>query len=134
MSNKYLAQINIALAKAEMDNDIMSDFVARLNEINALSDGASGFVWRLQSEEGDSTAIRVFDNPLLLVNISVWEDLASLKNFVYKSAHAELIRDRDAWFKKSLTAHQALWWIEKDHIPTVEEAKEKLEQSGVFFL
>jgi len=111
MATKYhLAQVNIALAKDEMDTELMSGFVSRLNEINAVADQADGFIWRLQTDEGDSTAIRIFDESLLLVNMSVWESVESFKNFVYKSAHVELIRDRHAWFSKYVDAHQAMWW------------------------
>ncbi|GAB1268354.1 DUF3291 domain-containing protein [Aurantivibrio infirmus] len=126
MSQYQLAQINIAQAKAEMDTKEMSGFVSRLEEINALADKSPGFVWRLKSDAGDSTAIRVFDNPLLLVNMSVWEDITSLKNYVYRSAHVELIQHRDAWFDKIAESHQVLWWIPRGHIPTPEEGKEKL--------
>lgn len=122
-----LAQINIAQAKAEMDAETMSGFVNRLDEINAIADKADGFVWRLQTTKGDSTAIRVFDDSLLLVNISVWRDIESLKNYVYKSLHIELVRDREAWFNKIGAMHQALWWIPAGHIPTTQEAKDKLE-------
>ena len=127
MNNYQLAQINVALARDEMDSELMAGFVARLDEINAIADQAAGFVWRLQTEAGDSTAIRVFDDPLLLVNLSVWDDLASLQNFVYKTAHVELLRDRDAWFSKLRSAHQALWWVPRGHTPSVGEAKDKLE-------
>ena len=123
----HIAQINVADALAEMDTEIMHGFVSRLDEINALADAAPGFVWRLQSEDGDSTTIRVFQNPLLLVNMSVWETIEDLKNYVYKSFHVELIRDREAWFSKMGKPHQALWWVPAGHIPTVEEAKKKLE-------
>ena len=127
MNNFHLAQINIAQAQDEMDTVVMKGFVNRLEEINALADDADGFIWRLQSEQGDSTAIRVFDDPLLLVNMSVWEDVASLKNFVYRTAHVELIQDREAWFNKIAQKHQALWWVPAGHIPTVEEGKERLD-------
>jgi len=127
MAKYHLAQVNIALAKGEMDTELMNGFVSRLDEINAMADNAEGFVWRLQTDDGDSTAIRIFDKPLLLVNMSVWESVDTLKNFVYTSAHVELIRDRQAWFHKFVDAHQALWWIPVGHIPTTEEAKEKLE-------
>lgn len=127
-SNKkfYLAQINIAQAKAEMESDTMHGFVSRLDEINAIADNAPGFVWRLQSEEGDATSIRVFDDPLLLVNMSVWENIESLRDFVYKSLHVELIRDREAWFDKIDSMHQVLWWVPAGHIPSTQEAQEKL--------
>lgn len=105
----------------------MSGFVARLDEINALADAAPGFVWRLQSDAGDSTAIRVFDDPLLIINMSVWQSLDALKQYVYRSDHVELIRDRDGWFHKMAAAHLALWWIPKGHVPSVEEGKRKLK-------
>lgn len=128
MQNYHLAQINIANAIAPMDSDTMRGFVDRLEEINSLADNSPGFVWRLQTEDGDATGIQAFDDPNMLVNMSVWENIESLKNFVYKSMHVELIQDRDAWFTKSAKAHQALWWIPAGQTPTVEEAKAKLEQ------
>ena len=121
-----LAQINIADSRGPRDSQIMKGFMDRLDEINRIADTAPGFVWRLQTEEGDATSIQAFDDPLMLINVSVWQDIESLKNFVYKSLHVELIQDRDAWFTKMQEPHQALWWIPQGHIPSVEEAKEKL--------
>ncbi len=127
MQKFQIAQINIAKAVDEMDSETMQGFVSRLEEINALADSAEGFVWRLQTEEGDSTSIRVFNDPSLIVNISVWENIEALKSFVYRSIHVELIQDREAWFSKMAEVHQTLWWIPEGHIPSVEEAKQKLE-------
>lgn len=127
MNSFHIAQVNVALAKAEMDSELMQGFVARLDEINALADRAEGFVWRLQEDGGSATSIRVFDDPLLLVNMSVWQSLDALKQYVYKSLHVELIRDREGWFNKVQEAHQALWWVAAGHIPSVQEAKQKLE-------
>jgi hypothetical protein len=127
MNAYHLAQVNVALARAEMDSEIMSGFVSRLDEINHLAENSKGFVWRLIGDGSDAISIRAFDDPLLLVNMSVWEDLASLKIYAYKSAHVELIRDRDAWFKKMPEAHQALWWVPSGYVPTLHEAKSKLE-------
>ncbi len=127
MKKHHLAQVNIAQAKDEMDTNVMKGFVSRLDEINAIADNSPGFIWRLQSESGDSTSFRVFDDSLLLVNLSVWKNLEDLKSFVYKSRHVELIRDREAWFDKLKSVHQVLWWIPIGHIPTPEEAKDKLK-------
>ena len=128
MKNYHLAQINIAQSRGPRESEVMKGFMDRLDEINAIADESPGFVWRLQTEEGDATAIQAFDDPLLLVNISVWEDVESLKQFVYRSLHVELIQDRDAWFEKMHESHQALWWVPEGHTPSVEEAKEKLMQ------
>ncbi|MBV8123458.1 MAG: DUF3291 domain-containing protein [Burkholderiaceae bacterium] len=127
MTTYHLAQVNIALARADMDSEIMSGFVARLDEINLLAERSQGFVWRLVGDGADATSIRAFDDPLMLVNMSVWQDLESLRAFVYKSVHVELIRDRAAWFSKMMEAHQALWWVPAGHTPSVQEAKAKIE-------
>ena len=126
MKKCNLAQANIARALAPMDSDVMKGFVDRLDEINAIADKAPGFVWRMQTEEGHAITIQTFDDPLQFINMSVWDDLESLKNYVYKSLHVDLIRDRSAWFSKLAKAHQVLWWVPEEHIPTVEEAKERL--------
>lgn len=127
MNRYHLAQVNVALARAEMTSDLMSGFVARLDEINRLAEQSKGFVWRLVGDGNDATSIRAFDDPLLLVNMSVWEDIESLRTYAYKTAHVELIRDRDAWFHKLPEAHQALWWIPAGQLPTVFEARTRLE-------
>ena len=127
MNHYHLAQINIAKAQGSKDSKVMKGFVDRLDEINSLADKAPGFIWRLQTEEGDATSIQEFDDPSLIVNMSVWEDIETLNKFVYRSLHVELIRDRDAWFNKIINAHQALWWIPVGHIPSLSEGKEKLE-------
>ena len=123
----HLAQVNVAQAKADMDSDLMQGFVSRLDEINALAESAEGFIWRLQEDSGSATAIRVSDDPLLLINMSVWADPEALKHYVYKSLHIELIKDREVWFNKMGESHQALWWIPAGHIPSTEEARKKLE-------
>lgn len=114
--------------RAALDDDLMQGFANRLDEINQLADASAGFVWRLQDDTGDATALRVFDDPLVLINISVWTDLVSLKNFVYHSIHRELIIARKKWFKQMDGPHLALWWVPAGHRPDAEEAKQKLQQ------
>jgi hypothetical protein len=127
-STKYhLAQVNIGRIVAPLDGPIMAGFVARLDEINALADGNPGFVWRLQTEEGNATDLRPYDDDRILVNMSVWESLEQLKAYVYKSAHAEVMRQRRQWFEKFEGMYMALWWVKAGHIPTIAEAKQRLE-------
>ncbi|WP_271407869.1 DUF3291 domain-containing protein [Pseudomonas sp. Q1-7] len=126
MSNTHeLAQLNIASMKAPLDSPLMADFVANLAPVNALADSAPGFVWRLQDEEGDATAIRPF-GPDVLVNLSVWRDVASLNEFVYRSAHVEMLRRRKEWFERIDGVSQVLWWVPRGHRPDVQEAAERL--------
>src|SRR5215471_2582578 len=97
MSAYELAQLNIGIAKGPMDGSVMADFAANLDRINALADQSPGFVWRLQTEEGNATSIHAFDDENMLLNMSVWRDMESLTAFVYRSAHAEIMRRRREW-------------------------------------
>ena len=61
------------------------------------------------------------------INLSVWESLESLRQFVYKSHHVESLRNREQWFEPIEGPILALWWIPVGHIPTVLEARQRLE-------
>lgn len=126
MTNLHIVQVNIGRAKAPLEDPIMSGFVARLDEINALADRSPGFVWRLQTEAGNATYLRPYDDDRILFNMSVWESLGSLRHFVYRSAHAQVLRRRSAWFDRFAGAYTALWWVPKGHIPGIDEAKKRL--------
>ena len=127
MQKYHLAQINIAKAKADMESPVMEGFVSRLDEINHLAEQSSGFVWRLTLDAGEPTGIQEYDATNIIVNMSVWEDLASLKHFVYKTAHVELIRDRSAWFNQMIESQVACWWVPVGCIPSIKEGKDILE-------
>src|SRR5436309_6896702 len=127
MPHYHLAQVNIALPKAPLDSVLLRDFVAGLAPVNATADASPGFVWRLQTEDGDATAIRAFDDDRLIVNMSVWESLEALAEFVYKSDHRTVLRQRGQWFSRLSEAYAVLWWIPSGHLPTVPEAKARLE-------
>jgi hypothetical protein len=127
MPNYHIAQINIARMLAPIDDPLMAEFVAQLAPINALADGSRGFVWRLQTEEGDATSLKVYNDDMVIVNMSVWENVESLREYAYRSAHAGVMRDRKRWFEKFDGSYYALWWVPVGHIPTVEEGKERLD-------
>jgi len=105
----------------------MQAFVDGLEPINALADGSVGFVWRLQTDDGDATALRVFDDDMLIVNMSVWESLEALRAFVFRTEHADFLRRRSEWFERLADASTALWWIAAGAAPTIDDAKQRLE-------
>jgi hypothetical protein len=127
MSEYHLAQINIARMLAPIDDPIMAEFVAQLPPINALADQSPGFVWRLQSENGDATSIRVYGDDFIIINLTVWVSVDALREYVYKSAHQEVLRDRKRWFEKFDGPYYALWWVSAGHTPSTEEGKERLD-------
>jgi hypothetical protein len=123
---RHLAQINIGRARAPIDDPIMAGFVARLDEINALADASPGFVWRLKTEEGNATSLTPYNDNRILVNMSVWETPEDLRQYVYRSVHAEVMKQRKEWFERFKDVYMAMWWVEAGHIPTIAEAKERL--------
>jgi hypothetical protein len=127
MTDHHLAQINIARMLASIDDPLMADFVAQLPPINALAEESPGFVWRLQSEKGDATSIKVYDDDMIIINLTVWENVDSLREYVYKSAHHRVLRERKRWFEKFNGPYYAMWWVPAGHLPDPQEGKERLE-------
>ena len=123
----HLAQLNVARMRAPLDHPLMREFVAWLEPLNGIADASPGFVWRLQTEDGDSTAIRAFDDPLLLVNMSVWESLEALQRYVFRSDHRRALRERASWFERAETPSTVLWWLPAGELPGLDEAKKRLQ-------
>lgn len=123
-----VAQINIGRIKAPLDHPKLAGFIAQLDSINALAEGSPGFVWRLQSAQGNATDIEYNDDPLVLVNMSVWESVEALREFTYQSRHAAVFRDRAEWFEKAELPHYCLWWVPEGRRPAVAEGRDRLER------
>ena len=128
MKKQHLAQLNIARMLGEDITDpLMADFVAQLDEVNALAENSEGFVWRLKDDDNNATSFRPFDDNRVIVNLSVWENIEALKNFAYTGRHVKVFRNRRAWFEKAIEAMVVLWDIDEGHTPSVQEAKERLK-------
>ncbi|MFJ7100423.1 DUF3291 domain-containing protein [Streptomyces albogriseolus] len=126
MTAYELAQVNIARLKAPLDTPLLKDFVDNLDPVNADADAADGFVWRLQSDDGDATAISVFGDPWLIINMSVWRDQDALTAFMYRGRHREMLSRRREWFERVEEAMTTLWWVPAGHRPSVAEAENRL--------
>jgi hypothetical protein len=123
----HIAQFNIARMLAPIDDPVMAEFVSQLAPVNALADQSSGFVWRLQTDGGDATSIQVYDDKMIIVNLTVWETTDALRAFVYKNAHSGVLRDRKRWFEKIEGPYYVLWWVRVGQLPGPEEGKVRLE-------
>jgi hypothetical protein len=122
----HLAQLNVARLRAPLDSPQLAGFVAALEPVNALADAAPGFVWRLQTDDGDATGVRAFDDRLLIVNLSVWTSLEMLADFAYQGPHRDVMVRRRQWFERMVEAYQALWWVPAGTVPTVADAESRL--------
>jgi len=133
-----LAQVNIGRMLEPLESPLLADFVAALEPVNAVADAAPGFIWRLQTEDGNATSVQAFQwdragTAGVLVNMSVWESVEALAAYVYSDAHRQVLRRRRQWFARMAEAYSALWWIPRGHIPTTDEAEGRilhLRESG----
>ncbi len=122
-----LAQVNIGTPVAPLDSEQLAGFVAALEPINALADNAPGFIWRLTDDDGsDATGLRIFGRDDMLLNMSVWRDVESLGDFVFRSMHVEIMRQRRSFFVPMTEVYTALWWVPRGVRPTVSDAEERL--------
>ncbi len=123
----HLAQVNVGRLRAPIDDPLIAGFVAQLDTINALAEASPGFIWRLKDESGNATTITAFDDPRMIINMSVWESLEALRAYVYRSDHTQVLARRREWFEKMDGPHMALWWIPAGTLPSVDDAKRCLE-------
>jgi hypothetical protein len=130
MTAFHISQLNIGRARGPIDGPVMAEFMALLDPVNAVADASPGFVWRLQTEEGNATALRPYEDDRMIVNMSIWESIDALAAFVYRSGHVDVMRRRREWFE-SMRPYMVLWWVAAGAIPTVDEAKERLEHLRV---
>ncbi len=128
MAEWELAQINIGRLVAPIDDPRISGFVEQLDSINGMAERMTGFRWRLQSEAGNATDIVFSDDPFVIVNMSVWDSVESLRQFTYRlREHVQTLRDRAQWFEKMGLPHYCLWWVPAGHRPSVAEGRRRLE-------
>jgi hypothetical protein len=123
----HLAQLNIGRLRAPTDDPLVAEFMDALDAINALAERSPGFVWRFQTDEGNATAERPFEDDTILVNFSTWASVDALAEYVYRSDHAAFLRRRGEWFERMNEVISVLWWVPEHHRPSVEEAIERLE-------
>ena len=129
MDGFHVAQLNIGRLHHTLDSEETAEFNAALGPINALAEATPGFVWRLVDDDGQSSSfVRLpgEDDPLMIVNMSVWVDLASLEHFMYRSGHASYLRRRREWFERSAVATSVCWWIPAGELPDLADAHRRL--------
>lgn len=127
MDGFHLAEINVGRLRAPTDDPLVAEFMDALDEINGLADRSPGFVWRFQTESGNATAVRPYEDESILINISTWESIDALADYVYRSDHTAFLRRRAEWFERMVEVVVALWWVPAGQHPTEAEAIERLD-------
>ena len=122
----HLAQVNVARLRAPLDSPEIADFLAGLDPVNALAEAAPGFVWRLKDDSGNATSVPYDPDPLLIVNLSVWEGVEALRAFAYSGLHLDFLKRRREWFLRLATPYTAMWWVPAGSTPTPQDARARL--------
>ena len=126
--NYHFAELNVARLHRPLDGPENAEFVAALDAVNLIAERTPGFVWRLQDEDGASSSyVTAYDDPLEIVNLTVWSDIESLRHFTYRSGHGAYLRRRREWFEAPSQPHMVCWWVPAGDVPTVADATRRLD-------
>jgi hypothetical protein len=125
---QHIAQVNIGRVRGGREDPRMADFYDNLARVNAIAERMPGFVWRLQDETGESAmSLHWPGDPTMNVNMSVWESAEALASFVFNTVHRTIYARKPEFFLAEDQPTVALWWIPAGHIPTLDEAKARLD-------
>ena len=125
----HLAELNVARLRHPLDAVETAEFVSVLDAVNLIAEVSPGFVWRLQGEANQSSSyVTAYDDPLVIINLTVWTDVESLKHFTYRSGHGAYFRRRSEWFEPTTEAHMVCWWTPAGTVPDVADAVARLER------
>jgi len=122
-----LAELNVGYAAYALDDQRMSGFMDNLDTINALAERSLGVVWRIKSDSRKATDISVPGDAEIISSMSVWEDVASLGNYVFNTVHAHFYDRKEEWFQAMTSHHFVMWVVEGNHTPDLAEAIDRVE-------
>jgi uncharacterized protein DUF3291 len=123
----YLAQVNVGRLRAPLHDPLMADYMALRPTIDALARRSPGFIWRRTGPGSTAKETDLYEDPMIIANVSVWAGLADYADFVYQSEHLEVLKRRSEWFQRFDGPHHAIWWVPQGHLPSAQEARERLE-------
>ena len=123
----HLAELNIGRIRHPLDDPRMADFADNLALVNGIAERSSGFVWRFTDASGNATNTRPFEDPLMIVNVSVWENVESLEKYVWQTVHKRFYGRRHEWFDKFEGPYFVMWWVPAGHRSSIQEAVGRLD-------
>jgi hypothetical protein len=126
----HLAELNVGRLVAPTDDPRVAEFMQALDRINGMGKRMPGFVWMMEGsgEPGTgNTENKIEGDPLYVSNLTVWENVETLENFVFNTVHRQFYARRREWFEVLGQMHFVMWWVPVGHRPTLDEALERLE-------
>jgi GNAT superfamily N-acetyltransferase len=127
----HVAQLNVATLREALSHPDTREFQQGLAPVNALAESTPGYVWRLQSDEGDATSIKVATDPNTIINLTVWDSMEALFDFAYRSMHRDFLRRRHEWFLDA-DRRAAVWYVRAGSIPSIDDAMSRVRFIDTF--
>lgn len=135
---RILFQLNLAKMRAPFDDPLFDDFRARLEELHTAAEQHKGFVWRYQGEKDDDGYIKPYPNyPLIMGNMSAWENYESLFNYTFSGAHMSIMKEKRKWFERLPHPYTVLYYgtvedLQRDDSELLEHAMQRLRYLSVY--
>jgi hypothetical protein len=126
----HLAELNVGRLIAATDDPRVAEFMGALDQINGLGKRMPGFVWMMEGSGEPNTGntdTKIDGDPRYVANLTVWENVETLENFVFNTLHRRFYERRQEWFEVLGEMHFVMWWVPQGHRPSLEEALARLE-------
>jgi hypothetical protein len=132
-ADHHLAEFNFGTLKYDWDDSRLQGFLDGLDLVNGLAAQAAGFVWRLSDTEMEAEQTNpdgaLGGNPRVASTLSVWESVAALENFVWKTVHRQFYQRKTEWYDAAGNGNFVMWWLPAGQRPTVAEGMARWSHS-----
>ena len=125
----HLAELNVGRLVAPTDDPRVAEFMRALDRVNGLGKRMPGFVWMMEGsgEPGTgNTEAKIAGDAQYVSNLTVWQSVETLEAFVWNTVHRQFFARRAEWFQVLGAMHFVMWWVPRNHRPTLEEGLARL--------
>lgn len=126
----HLAELNVGRLIAETNDPRVAEFMNALDQINGLGKRMPGFVWMMEGSgepNTGNTETKIDGDPRFVANLTVWENVETLENFVFNTLHRRFYERRREWFEVLGEMHFVMWWVPVSRKPSLAEALARLD-------
>ena len=126
----HLAELNVGRLLAPTDDPRVAEFMGALDRVNGLGKRMPGFVWMMEGSGAPGTGnteAKIDGDDQYVSNLTVWDSVATLQDFVFKTVHKQFLARRAEWFEVLGQMHFVMWWVPVGHRPTLDEALARLD-------
>ncbi len=122
-----IAQMNWGRMRYPITDPRMAEFAGSLQSVYRQAEDHSGFIWRIPDDEAEIQIGKLGRDQLISATVSVWKDVASLRDYTFTSLHGSFLERSSDWFQKVNGPQLVIWDVDPNERPTFEDAFSRLE-------